>query len=576
MNDSTPAALPPQPPRDHVEIANGAAPSARGRTLRGSSNGGASLPDPASQSRDRAAESRDAHAQDRDEAAEFRDRAAEKRDARLVHDLLALDDGDQIARTAAPSTLDQEAPTGEERRADHDPEAVDEELGVGRDGTHARETRGRDGSDHEHESAPRVVDATPHDDEQALLEDVLLIAREDRLDAARDRERADGDRREGARERATALQDRNESALAERRAVQTLESMSDAFFTLDAEWRFTYLNPQSEAILERSREHLIGKSLWEELPWGFGLRFDDEYRRVLRDQTPVRFEACYEPLGRLLEVRIFPVADGLAVYFSDVTTERQQEQRLRQAQRLEAIGQATAGVAHDFGNILAAVRGFAQLGQRASGSEKAAHYFSEIDRAGAKAAQLTRQLLAFARQQDLTPTVIDLNDVVGDLSSVLAQLVAPGVDLRLALSPEPIAVFVDRSQLEQVLINLVVNSNDAIDTIGTITITTSNSDPKHVAHEPGPPSGWLQVNDDGSGIPTDVMPHIFDPFFSTKPQQTGTGLGLATIYGVISQSGGSITVESTPGAGTTMTVALPAPAADPAQQATTAAGRSSS
>jgi len=554
-----------------VQIANGAEPSARGEIVRGASSPGGSPADSASHGRELAADSRDAHAQDRDEAAEFRDRSAEKREARLVHDLHAVDDGHQIATAQAPLTVGQNATVGDERRADEGPEAVDEELVVGGlSGTHTREAPGRDRSGHAHGTVLAAGDAARHDDQDALLEDVLLVAKEDRLDAARDRDDAAGDRREGALQRAAALHDRDESALSERRALQTLESMSDAFFTLDSEWRFTYLNPQTEAILERRREDLIGKSVWEEFPEGVDSRFDEEFGRALREQTPVRFEARYEPLGRILEVRIFPSPDGLAVYFSDVTSERLQEQRLRQAQRLGAIGQATAGVAHDFGNILAAVRGFAQLGQRATDNEKTAHYFSEIDRAGAKAAQLTRQLLAFARQQDLTPTVNDLNEVVHDLSSMLGQLVKPGVDLRLALSSEPVVVFVDRSQLEQVLINLVVNSNDAIDTIGTITITTSNSDPKHVAHEPGPPSGWLQVNDDGSGIPSDVMPHIFDPFFSTKPPQTGTGLGLATTYGIVAQSDGAITAESTPGAGTTMTIELPSSAG---QQGTESPGR---
>jgi len=151
----------------------------------------------------------------------------------------------------------------------------------------------------------------------------------------------------------------------------------------------------------------------------------DEYRRALREQVPVRFEETYEPLGRTLEVRAYPVPDGLAIYFSDVTTERLHQERLRQAQRLEAIGRVTAGVAHDFNNLLAAVCGFAKLGQAASVDKKTASYFDQIDSAGEKAVELTRQLLAFAREQDLAPTVVDLNDVIDGLSSLLRQLVPP-------------------------------------------------------------------------------------------------------------------------------------------------------
>ena len=259
--------------------------------------------------------------------------------------------------------------------------------------------------------------------------------------------------------------------------------MSDAFFTLDSEWRFTYLNPQTEAILERRREDLLGKNMWKEFPEGIGSEFEDAYRRALSQQEPVRFEAAYEPLGRTIEVRIFPAAEGLAVYFSDVTAERKREERLRQAQRLEAIGRATAGVAHDFGNILAAMRGFAELGKRASVDERISRYFAEIESAGEKAGQLTRQLSAFAREQDLAPSMVDLNDLVDDLSSLLQQLLPSGIDLCLALSARPVFVYVDRGQLEQILVNLVVNGGDAIDGRGTVTVSTTTDDPVDGSHE---------------------------------------------------------------------------------------------
>jgi len=556
VHDSAPFEDVPPPLLERAQTANLLKCSACGEILRAASNDGQPR-DAAAQARDRAASRRDSRAEDRDEAAELRDRGAEERDELLLHDLQPVDDRHLSPSARAASQLDQQAGRGERQSADGRQQAAADELAI--TGAVAGNVSRGGRSDHERDIVSALREAARrHDDaEAARREDIILLARDDRLKAADDREDAADDRREGARERASARENRDESALAERRAVETLESISEAFFTVDADWRFIYLNPQSEAILDRRPEDLIGKNMWEEFPEGIGSRFDDEYRRVLRDQTPTRFEARYEPLDRILEVRIFPLADGLAVYFRDVTAERGKEERLRQAQRLEAIGQTTAGVVHDFGNILAAVRGFAHLGQAATSSERAAHYFAEIDRAGVKAAELTRQLLAFARQQELAPTVIDLNDVVEHLSSILAQLVSPGIELRFDLSPQPVAVFVDRSQLEQVLVNLVMNSSDAIDTSGTITVVTSSSDPRSIAHERASPSGWLQVTDDGSGIPSEVMPRIFDPFFSTKPPETGTGLGLATIYGIVSQSGGAISVDSTPGSGTTMTVALP-------------------
>ena len=339
--------------------------------------------------------------------------------------------------------------------------------------------------------------------------------------------------------------------------METLESMSDAFFTLDSEWRFTYLNPQTEAILGRRRDDLLGRNVWEEFPETVGSRSYDQYQKALREKTPVRFEEAWPPGGPIFEVRAYPVPRGLAVYFTDVTDERVRDDRLRHAQRLEAIGRVTASVAHDFNNILAAVGGFASLGQAVSVDAQTRTYFEEIGSASQRAVALTRQLLVFSREQDLAPTVVDLNVVVEGLFSLLQQLIADGIELRLELSPEPVLVFVDRSQLEQVLLNLVVNSRDAIDTSGSITLSTMSDPPAEVAHDVRAPSGWLQVIDTGTGIPEEEMPLIFDPFFSTKPPDSGAGLGLATIYGIVSQSGGSIFVDSTLGVGTTMTLALP-------------------
>jgi PAS domain S-box-containing protein len=531
--------------------------------LRCESCGAEQAPGSVDQNRDQAASDRDETAESRDRAAERRDRGAEDRDLLVREHEQAASDRDQEW-----SDHDRAASGRDQRSADEDQQAADDDFAAGGDTvTHDRGVLAREQSGRERGAVSVFRDETSaarlqEGEGDSSAEDILRLAGRDREEAAEDREEAADDREEAARERAEALQERTESAVAEQRAVETLESMSDAFFTLDSEWRFTYLNPQTEVILERRREDLVGKDLWEAFPEAVGSRFADEYRRALREQVPVRFEETYEPLGRTLEVRAYPVPHGLAVYFSDVTTERLHDERLRQAQRLEAIGRVTAGVAHDFSNLLAAVCGFAKLGQAACVDEEAARYFNEIDSAGQRAVELTRQLLAFAREQDLAPTVIDLNDVVESLSSLLRQLLPDGIELCLTLSPQPVAAYVDRSQLEQVLLNLVVNSRDAIDTTGSITVTTTTDAPGGVVQDIRARSGWLQVSDTGAGIPTDVVPHIFDPFFSTKPPETGTGLGLATIYGIVSQSGGSIFVDSTVDIGTTMTVALPAEQAE--------------
>jgi PAS domain S-box-containing protein len=405
-------------------------------------------------------------------------------------------------------------------------------------------------------------DAAARQQEQGTGDNAGARAREqsehDRARSAADRGEAAGDRHEAARERVEALHERARADDAAERALETLESMSDAFLTLDAEWRFTYLNPQTEAILGRPRDELLGANMWEAFPEAVGSRFEEEYRRAATEGVPIQFEEHYSPLGRTLQLRLYPVPDGLAVYFRDVTSERLLEDRQRQTQRLEMLGQVTAGVAHDFNNLLAAIGGFADLGRaKATGAERDAYYFDQISAASKKATMLTRQLLTFGRAQALSPALIDLNGAVGDLYSLLAQLLPPPVELQMSLSPTPVLVFADPSQIEQVLVNLVVNSRDSIDSAGSITVSTTTVDPVAAVHDVIVPSGWLQVSDTGSGITDDVLPHIFDPYFSTKPPDVGTGLGLATIYGIVSQSGGAIFVESTVGAGTTMTVALP-------------------
>lgn len=435
---------------------------------------------------------------DRDETAEDRDRAAEVRDR-------GAEDRDARADQQDDNALD----------SDRDPRSVDEDQ--------------RD----------------------------RAMAAEDRADAAGDRAKAAGDRKESARQRTEATAAGTLAASAAERAIETLESMSDAFFTLDTEWKITYLNPQAELILGRTREDLIGRDMWDEVPQVLGSGAEEEYRRASRDQVAVRFEQPYEPLGSIFEVRVYPVVRGLAVYLSDVTEDRLRNVRLRQTERLETLGQLTAGIVHDFRNLLGAIGGFAKLGKASAADAKSERLFGDIVSTSERAEALTGQLLAFSRQQELSPGRSDLNEVIQGFSSLLRQLMTGDIKLHLDLASEPVFVFVDASQLEQVVVNLVVNSRDAIEGAGTVTLRTTSEDPTGGTSHLEGTFGWLQVIDSGSGIPKDVLPHIFDPFFSTKERGAGTGLGLATIYGIVSQSGGSIFVDSKLGKGTTMSVALP-------------------
>ena len=253
--------------------------------------------------------------------------------------------------------------------------------------------------------------------------------------------------------------------------------------------------------------------------------------------------------------------------------ERSQEQ-LRQSQKMEAIGRLAGGVAHDFNNLLTAIIGHAHvlLDSLPSGGDR--EDADAIRLAAERAAGLTRQLLAFSRKQVLQPRTVDVNEVVRSIEPLLLRLIGEDVVLDATVASEPCWVQADQTQLEQVLVNLVVNSRDAMRTGGRVEIRTGFTD--RVVEGEDPPGGMskhvvLSVRDTGCGIPAALLPNIFEPFFTTKPAGQGTGLGLPTVYGIVRQSGGSIEVDSAPGVGTTMSIYLPIAEA-PAPQETQGSG----
>ncbi|MGH7163128.1 MAG: ATP-binding protein, partial [Planctomycetota bacterium] len=242
---------------------------------------------------------------------------------------------------------------------------------------------------------------------------------------------------------------------------------------------------------------------------------------------------------------------------------RRREQQLRQSQKMEAIGQLAGGVAHDFNNLLTVMMGHgdAALHQLRDGDPLRAN-LAEIRKAAERATALTRQLLAFSRKQVLTPKVFTLNLVVTDLEKMLRRLIGENIELVARLDPELGRVRADVGQIEQVLMNLVVNARDAMPNGGRLTIETRNAtlDAVAVARMPGAKAGdhvLLSVSDTGVGMDKSVMARLFEPFFTTKEHGKGTGLGLATVYGIVKQSGGWIGAESEPGKGSTFSVYLP-------------------
>jgi PAS domain S-box-containing protein len=253
-----------------------------------------------------------------------------------------------------------------------------------------------------------------------------------------------------------------------------------------------------------------------------------------------------------------------------VESERLREQ-LAQSQKMESIGRLAGGVAHDFNNMLLAILGNVSMALDDEGlTPRLREHLVEIQAAASRSADLTRQLLAFARKQTVTPKVLDLNVVIEGMLKMLRRLIGESIDLEWRPGAAVRPVCVDPGQIDQVLANLAVNARDAIDGNGCITIETANEavGPSS-AHPDRVPGVYVRISvrDTGSGMSAETLRHLFEPFFTTKGPGRGTGLGLATVYGIARQNGGFVDVESAPGAGTTMTVCLPQTNAEASEEA---------
>ncbi|MBS2023914.1 MAG: PAS domain-containing protein [Deltaproteobacteria bacterium] len=368
---------------------------------------------------------------------------------------------------------------------------------------------------------------------------------------------------------------RAEEALrhSEARFRQLAEAINEVFWLTDlAKERIIYVSPAYEGIWGRTCQSLY------DAPgdWLSFIHPDDReaVRAALPKQTLGNYDEEYrvvQPSGavRWIRDRAFPVRDAEGKVFrvagiaQDVTERRRLGEQLRQAQKMEAVGSLAGGVAHDFNNILSVILGYSSLVEQSiDPTNPIAGQIQEIRNAAERAAGLTRQLLAFSRQQILQPQVVDLNRIVSGLDKMLQRLIGEDIELRTVLTSQRAMVNVDPGQLEQVIMNLAVNARDAMPTGGSLTIEIDleEVDEAYAQQHPGVKPGShvrLSVADTGTGMDQATQARVFEPFFTTKQLGKGTGLGLSTVFGIVQQSGGNIGLYSEVAHGTTFRILLP-------------------
>ena len=374
---------------------------------------------------------------------------------------------------------------------------------------------------------------------------------------------------------------------AERRFQRLLEAAPDAILEIDGDGRIALANETAERMFGYGRDELAGGNVEMLVP--AGMRAGHRAHRAAYSHHPRS-----RPMGIGLQLNaqkkdgtLFPVEISLSpiptdgdtsviAVVRDVTEHRRahdllhrSEERLRQAEKLEALARLAGGTAHEFNNLLTMVLGYSELLQPLAEDKQAREYVEKIRVAAKKAASLTRQLLAFGRRQVLMPQVLDLNVVVAETVKVLARVMGEGVETMFISAPEPAWVRADSTQIEQIIANLVVNAREAMPHGGKLELTLDNVDLSEDDIRPLPgliPGAYvlLRVSDTGVGMDPQVQARIFEPFFSTRQFGKAAGLGLATVYGIVSQSRGAIFVQSQPGVGTTFSIYLPRLAEDEA------------
>jgi PAS domain S-box-containing protein len=337
------------------------------------------------------------------------------------------------------------------------------------------------------------------------------------------------------------------------------DHMPAALLYVDAQGKCRRANRTFENWFNISREEILSLDFEYIAVRGDGRQHESEVRRAwaeVMQGRPVRFEKSIVIHGsrRIIEATYTPDLDseqrvlGFIVLLHDITDRRELEDQFRHAQKMEAIGRLAGGIAHDFNNILSVINGYARIIEHElHGDTRLSRMSAEIHRAGERAARLTQQLLAFSRKQVSQPRIVRIDDLLRDDETMLRRLVTDSISVEMILGAHDACVELDPHRFSQVMLNLVVNAKDAMPQGGTLIIQTAVSDQMVT----------ISVHDTGCGMTAEVKERLFEPFFTTKDADKGTGLGLATVYGIIREAGGSIAVESTEGDGSTFLLSLP-------------------
>lgn len=342
------------------------------------------------------------------------------------------------------------------------------------------------------------------------------------------------------------------------------ETATDAIISARLDATITFANRAAREIFGYQPEELIGKSL-DTILTPPSIDTPPVVERLLKDTQHGALRTSLEYIGQHRSGNSVPleISVGIAVehgqpiltcVIRDISERRRLEDELRQAQKMEAVGRLAGGVAHDFNNVLTTITGYGDLilNDMTHNMPLQREDIEQILQAARRAARLTQQLLAFSRKQVLQPEVLNVNAVIAEMAPMLRKLIGEDIILTVALAPHQLLIEVDPGQIQQVIMNLAVNARDAMPRGGALRIQTGDR-----FDEEGGAQVLLTVSDSGEGMDAETCRHIFEPFFTTKERGKGTGLGLSTVYGIVKQSGGDISVESHIGGGTTFTISLP-------------------